>query len=153
MRIAVTTSLHPTPAELEAARAAGARWGLPVAARGRRSTAALAAEEQVEGLLVLTRAGSSLVLPPPRPTLSPEGAGERVHPWSPGMGAQRAKRVGRHVAAGRSEVPADRDPFFEAADLRPGDAVLDCTLGLGADALVAAVATGPAGRVVGIEGS
>jgi SAM-dependent methyltransferase len=69
------------------------------------------------------------------------------------MGALRAKRVAKQLAAGRPRVPADRDPFFEAADLRPGDAVLDCTLGLGADALVAAVAVGPSGRVVGIEGS
>ncbi|MGB8929791.1 MAG: class I SAM-dependent methyltransferase, partial [Anaeromyxobacteraceae bacterium] len=42
---------------------------------------------------------------------------------------------------------------FEVSGIRPGDAVLDCTLGLGADALVAAVAAGAAGRVVGIEGS
>jgi hypothetical protein len=40
-----------------------------------------------------------------------------------------------------------------AAGLGAGDAVLDCTLGLGADALVAAAAVGPGGRVLGLEAS
>jgi hypothetical protein len=69
------------------------------------------------------------------------------------MGALRAKRVARLLAAGACADDAERDPFFEASGIREGDAVLDCTLGLGADALVAAVAVGPSGRVVGIERS
>ncbi len=143
MRIAVTTSLHPSPEEAEAASVAARRWGLLLATRGARSTAQLREEEGVEGLLVLTRRGASLVLPP----------GERVHVWSPGMGALRAKRVARQLAEGPPADGAERDPFFEATGIREGDAVLDCTLGLGADALVAAVAAGSSGRVVGIEGS
>jgi 16S rRNA (guanine1516-N2)-methyltransferase len=173
LRIAVTTSLHPSPAEAEAARAAARRWGLPLAERRNRSLGDLRAAEAVDGLLLLTARSAKLWLPPPspglppdaelslspataqppHPALSPEGSGERVMAWSPGMGALRAKRVAKQLALGRPRVPAERDPFFEAADLRPGDAVLDCTLGLGADALVAAVAVGAAGRVVGIEGS
>lgn len=144
MRIAVTTPLEPSPAEEAAARAAAARWGFPYAERGRASAEEARASAGADGLLVLSRAKSMLVLPV---------SGERVITWSPGMGALRAKRVARQLAADRPRVPADRDPFFEAAGLRPGDAVLDCTLGLGADALVAAVAVGPEGRVVGIEGS
>jgi SAM-dependent methyltransferase len=54
---------------------------------------------------------------------------------------------------GRPVSPTDRDPFLEAAGIRPGDEVLDATLGLGADALVAAAACGPGGRVVALEGS
>jgi hypothetical protein len=68
------------------------------------------------------------------------------------MGALRSKRVARQLANGAPGA-ADRDPFFEASGILPGDAVLDCTLGLGADALVAAVAAGPRGHVLGIEGS
>ena len=45
------------------------------------------------------------------------------------------------------------DTLVRLADLRPGDTVLDCTLGLGQDALVCARAVGPAGRVVGLEAS
>jgi 16S rRNA (guanine1516-N2)-methyltransferase len=43
------------------------------------------------------------------------------------------------------------DPLVAAADLRPGERVLDATLGLGGDALLAAQATGAA--VVGVEAS
>ena len=44
-----------------------------------------------------------------------------------------------------------RDPFVETLGLRPGMSVLDCTLGLASDALVAAYAVGPSGRVLGLE--
>jgi len=55
--------------------------------------------------------------------------------------------------AGAAADPSERDPLLEAAEIRPGDLVLDATLGLGADALVAAAACGPAGRVVALEAS
>src|SRR5512133_2551697 len=101
VRIAVTTALHPSREEEQAAGAAAARWSLPLAARGGRSTAEVRVAEGVEALLVLTRLGASLVLPPEpsRPAGAGERvdprSGERVHVWSPGMGALRAKRVGR----------------------------------------------------------
>lgn len=40
-----------------------------------------------------------------------------------------------------------------AMGLRGGDSVLDCTMGLGADAIVAAYATGPCGSLVALEAS
>ncbi len=67
------------------------------------------------------------------------------------MGALRAKRLSRRDT--RDVPPTARDPFLDAAGLCVGDEVLDCTVGLGADALVAATAVGPAGRVVGVEAS
>jgi 16S rRNA (guanine1516-N2)-methyltransferase len=45
----------------------------------------------------------------------------------------------------------DTDPLVRAGELRPGDRVLDATLGLGRDALVAAWAVGPDGAVLGVE--
>lgn len=45
------------------------------------------------------------------------------------------------------------DHMVEAMSLEPGDSVLDCTLGLGADAIVASFTTGPLGKVIGIEHS
>jgi len=53
----------------------------------------------------------------------------------------------RLVRARQGEV----DPLVRAAGLEPGDVVLDATLGLGGDALVAAHATGA--KVIGIESS
>jgi hypothetical protein len=140
VRVAVTTPLDPSPEERDAARSAAVRWGLPFADRGRGSLAEAQATAAVEALLVLSRRGAKLVL---------DGVARE---WSPGMGALRAKRVARQLAT-EDFAGTERDPFFEASGLRPGDTLLDCTLGLGADALVAAVAVGPSGRVVGIEGS
>ena len=58
---------------------------------------------------------------------------------SAGMAFLRVLRAGR----------GEEDPLVAAAGLREGDRVLDATLGLGGDALVAAQATGE--RVVGLE--
>jgi hypothetical protein len=49
----------------------------------------------------------------------------------------------------RRALKGEVDPLVAHAALRPGDSVLDATLGLGGDALVAAHATGT--RVVGLE--
>jgi ubiquinone/menaquinone biosynthesis C-methylase UbiE len=67
------------------------------------------------------------------------------------MGALRAKRAAARATGGGDATT--RDPFLEAAGIRAGDHVLDCTVGLGADALVAATAAGPDGRVLGLEAS
>ncbi len=133
MRLAVTTPFRPTPAALSAARDAALRRSLPFQPRATRSLAEVAAAAEADALLVLGGFASLWVA----------GAEQR---WHPGMGGLRAKRLlkGERITG---------DSFLEAARLRPGDAVLDCTLGLGADALVAAAAVGPGGRVVGLESS
>ena len=61
--------------------------------------------------------------------------------FHPGMAHVRIKRL--------REGQSDR--MVAAMDLSPGMTVLDCTLGLGADAIVAAYAVGSAGRVAGLE--
>ncbi|HEX3031330.1 MAG TPA: class I SAM-dependent methyltransferase, partial [Bacillota bacterium] len=43
------------------------------------------------------------------------------------------------------------DAFIAAAGLKPGATLLDCTLGLAADAIVASHVCGPTGNVVGLE--
>lgn len=43
------------------------------------------------------------------------------------------------------------DAFIEACDLQKGNSLLDCTLGLGADAVMAKLAVGQDGYVTGIE--
>jgi len=48
---------------------------------------------------------------------------------------------------------SSNDPMISAMGLEPGWSVLDCTLGLATDALVAAFAVGTAGRVLGLESS
>jgi hypothetical protein len=140
VRLAVTTPLRPSPVEEADARAAAARHGLPYAPRGTHGLAAVLAAAGADAALLLSASRAVLA------------AGGEAHRWSPGMGALRAKRLRARLAGGPAD-PTAHDPFLEAAGLRDGDAVLDCTVGLGADALVAAVAVGPRGRVVGLEAS
>ncbi|WP_155590955.1 class I SAM-dependent methyltransferase [Lysinibacillus cavernae] len=61
--------------------------------------------------------------------------------FHPNSAAFRLKRIARGEA----------EPFLEAAQLQQGDTVLDCTLGLAADAMLAAYTVGEVGRVVGLE--
>lgn len=46
----------------------------------------------------------------------------------------------------------ENDPFADAAKLGNGMSVLDCTLGLASDAIVASYLVGREGRVIGLEG-
>lgn len=65
--------------------------------------------------------------------------------FTPGMAALRVKRLGTKVGGD--------DTLIRLCELKPGDSVLDGTLGLGADALVCARVVGPQGRVIGVEAS
>ncbi|MGE5404149.1 MAG: class I SAM-dependent methyltransferase [Candidatus Saccharibacteria bacterium] len=63
--------------------------------------------------------------------------------YHPSMGKTRAA----HLRKGKPDV------MVEAMALEAGMSVLDCTMGLGADALVASYVVGPAGRVLAVESS
>lgn len=47
----------------------------------------------------------------------------------------------------------EKDYMLEAMNLKGGSSLLDCTLGLGADAIVASFVIGEAGKIVGLESS
>lgn len=63
--------------------------------------------------------------------------------FHPSMSVVRIKRM----------LAGEPDTAVEKSRICPGDSVLDCTLGMGADAIVFAHAVGPSGKVVGIEQS
>jgi len=138
--VIVTTPLRPSPDDEREARAAAARHALPFAPRGNGPLQATLAAAGAEAALVLSSTAALLRV------------GEASQRWSAGMGLIRMRRTLARLD-GRPVSPTDRDPFLEASGIRPGDAVLDATLGLGADALVAAAACGPGGRVVALERS
>ncbi|SEM82096.1 Putative SAM-dependent methyltransferase [Mesobacillus persicus] len=48
-------------------------------------------------------------------------------------------------------LKGESDPFIEATQLKAGMSILDCTLGLASDSIVASFAVGESGRVAGIE--
>ncbi|MBH8598332.1 class I SAM-dependent methyltransferase [Thermoactinomyces sp. CICC 10523] len=61
--------------------------------------------------------------------------------FHPNMSALRIKQL----------IGGDTDAMVSVAGMREGDRVLDCTLGMGADSIVASFAVGPSGRVVALE--
>ena len=61
--------------------------------------------------------------------------------YHPNAAAFRLKRLAK----------GEIDPMIEICQLRAGESFLDCTLGLGADSLVAQYIVGTSGRVVGVE--
>jgi len=70
----------------------------------------------------------------------PKGAEARFF-FHPNSAAFRLKRVAR----------GEQDPFLQATQLQEGDSFLDCTLGMGADAMLAAFKVGVNGKIVGLE--
>ncbi|NLB17158.1 MAG: class I SAM-dependent methyltransferase [Syntrophomonadaceae bacterium] len=112
---------------LEFAAEAGIRYS----PRQDRSLALVMEDERVSWVVVWEREGPLLYR-----------GGERFF-YHPSMGKNRVSRLRR----------GESDPLVQAFDLGPGMEVLDCTLGLGADALVISYVVGSTGRVVGIESS
>ncbi|NTX36809.1 class I SAM-dependent methyltransferase [Myxococcus sp. CA033] len=129
--LAVTTSTKVDAAQLQEARAVAARWGLPFLPRRSKEGIAPWLGTKVEALLVVGGDGVTL--------WEPEGS----FGFHAGMAHLRLMRL-------RAGEP---DTFVRVAELGAGDSVLDCTLGLAQDALVASLAVGPSGRVVGLEKS
>lgn len=127
----VTTSRRAAESEFHRAGSLAQELGWPYASRGGRS---------IDQLRQLWACPSVVVVRPDRSELD---TGDERFFYHPGMAIRRIE----NLASGRS------DPMVRAIQLKPGDRVLDCTLGLAADALVAAYVVGPGGRVVGLESS
>jgi len=129
-----TTSRQADPASWRHAVEWAARLDVRAVPRAGRSLPTLCRAEGVEGALVLS--------PERPPTFMPADGGAGYY-YHPGMALTRIRNLENGLG----------DPMVTAMALRPGDAVLDCTLGRAADALVASFVVGPAGRVVGVESS
>lgn len=63
--------------------------------------------------------------------------------FHPGMAVPRIKMLKKN----------EPDPMIQAMDIREGDSVLDCTLGMGTDAIVASFILGEQGSITGLEDS
>jgi 16S rRNA (guanine1516-N2)-methyltransferase len=118
----VTTAPSGDPAE---ARELAQRFGLRAEPRGERTLEQLLQDENP--VLVLAARRADLY------------ERERVYRATVGMAFLRVLRARK----------GETDPLVAHAALEPGDSVLDATLGLGGDALVAAHATGS--RVIALE--
>ncbi|NLI13747.1 MAG: class I SAM-dependent methyltransferase [Peptococcaceae bacterium] len=85
----------------------------------------------VDGLLVVSAQRTSFI------------CGGQEFFFHPGLARLRIKELKNGKA----------DQMIKAMSLMPGESVLDCTLGPGADAIVASYVSGPNGRVTGLEAS
>jgi hypothetical protein len=112
---------------LEFAREAG----IPYCQRYDRSREKIRLDEGVEGVVIWQPEG---------PVLYQD---EKTFFFHPSMGKNRLARLRR----------GQPDVMVTAMKLEPGMKVLDCTLGLAADALVASYCVGVEGEVLGIEAS
>ncbi len=131
LAFAVTTSSRPSPRELASVHCLAGETGYRYVPRAHRSLAGMAADEGLAGLIVVERGNLALWI---------AGRCLRYHP---NMAKLRilALEQGKH------------DILVDALQLKLGDRVLDCTCGLGADAIVAACKVGATGRVRTLEAS
>jgi 16S rRNA (guanine1516-N2)-methyltransferase len=131
--LGVTVSGRAGPEAVAQARQRALAWGLPWFERPAQGGLEPLLAGAVKALLVY--GGTGWVLRDAQGQLG----------CSPGMARVRIKRLLTGVQM--------EDFLVRLGELRPGDQVVDGTLGLAADALVCAHVVGPAGRVVGIEAS
>lgn len=127
--LVVTTALRSGRDERERAEALAAGLGCSCVPREGRSLEDLGRLTGADGMVVVSRERVSLI------------AGGQELFFHPGLAKLRIKEL----AAGKT------DQMVKAMGLRPRDRVLDCTVGLAADALVAGYAVGDGGRVLGLE--
>ncbi|MFD0771524.1 class I SAM-dependent methyltransferase [Bacillus sp. CGMCC 1.60114] len=83
-----------------------------------------------------------LVVGKNRLAIYPQGTEESFF-FHPNSAMFRVKRLMR----------GEHDPFLQAAQIEEGMTVLDCTLGMASDSIVASYAVGEAGQVTGLEGN
>lgn len=126
----ITTGLEPGEKTLAHADELAKIFELPLIPRRDASIAQLRRQYQDEAVLVVSAKGARLERP-----------GQPAFFFHPNNAAFRIKRLER----------GDTDIMLSVCQIHPGDDVLDATLGLGADAIVFAHATGTSGRVVGVE--
>lgn len=131
MHFIVTTGLKPNYDLILAGQAIAKELNAPFVHRENRSIPDLKAAYQVELILLTTKKGLIANMP----------EGELFFHLN--MAQLRIK----NLLAGKP------DHMIEAMGLKEGMSVLDCTLGLGADALVSSFITGAGGLVVGLESS
>lgn len=131
MKIIVTTGYRPAPEIVKAAGELAQHLDAPYIPRNSMSLDSMRTKYHSDQILVVGKKRIQLVMP------------DGVYFFHIGMAKLRIKslRDGKY------------DHMAMAMGISPGDRVLDCTLGLGTDAIVASYLTGSTGGVVGVEAS
>lgn len=131
MDLIVTTVQHPSPSITQIGRDIAEKLNVSFIERNRLSLAAIRERYKVGNIIVSTTGGP----------IVHTSNGEYFFHLS--MAELRIKNL----------INGKHDHMVTAMELSPGMSVLDCTLGLGTDAVVASFVTGENGLVVGLESS
>jgi 16S rRNA G966 N2-methylase RsmD len=126
----VTTSHDSSAKEIEQAADLAVTLSVPYVERNRASLDKLYKLFNLDGVLIVSKEG-----------LRYESSGNPSFFFHPNLSVVRLKQW----------TKGENDAMVRTANLLEGDHVLDCTLGMGADAIVASFVTGSTGRVVGLE--
>lgn len=127
----VTTSLRSGMDLNDLADRISAETGVPRVSRDNLSLGALLGQYEADGAIIV-EAGRVFFT---------DGSVEFF--FHPGLAVLRIAEIRK----------GKNDQMIAAMDLKPGQRVLDCTLGLGNDALVAGYVAGESGQVLGLESS
>ncbi|CAM2787267.1 class I SAM-dependent methyltransferase [Paenibacillus sediminis] len=128
----ITTGDAPAAHIVERAKKLAAETGVNYVPRNKMSLAKLKQKYNDDEIIVVVEGGARLF----------SSSGQSLH-FHPSMGFVRAKRL----------LKGESDPMLDAARVEPGDIILDCTAGLGTDAIVFALKVGSRGKVIALESS
>ncbi len=126
LTIGVTTAKRTNQRQLEVVEGLIKQFNLPFFARNKRSINSILKQHHLDYLFVIE--SDKLYL----------SDGTSKFFWHPNTAILKLKEN-------------NGGPLIKALDLKRGDHVLDCTLGLGADALLIANAIGESGKVIALE--
>ena len=127
----VTTSLGARADQFALAARISVETGITYAARGTKTINELQDKWKTDGIVVVEPLRITCII------------GESEFFFHPAMAVIRIKEI----KSGKN------DQMIKAMDLHQGQRLLDCTLGLATDAIVASYILGPGGFVLGIENS
>ncbi|MCG1009418.1 class I SAM-dependent methyltransferase [Salinicoccus sp. ID82-1] len=126
----ITTGGRSDSPTIEYAGEIAASYGHPYIARRKKSISALKDEYQ-QDITVVSRKGIS-VIPLDK---------ETAMTFHPNMAMVRARRL----------MNSEEDPFISALGLKTGMKLLDCTMGLASDSIIASLVAGSSGQVTAVE--
>jgi len=128
LNLVVTTVQHPSDEAKALAEGIANELNIPFVPRSKHSLMSIKIHYQVDNLVVVTQKG---------PLVNTPGGDYFFHL---NMAQLRIKNI----------VKGQHDHMVSAMSLQPGMSVLDCTIGLATDAIVASFVMGPTGKVHGL---
>jgi 16S rRNA (guanine1516-N2)-methyltransferase len=126
----VSTSVHAGAKEMQAARALALSLGVSYVERGGGSLSHLFQCVHKDEVIIVSKQGWRYE----------DCSGNRFS-FHPNLSTLRVKQL----------IKGGSDSLVSCSGMRPGDEVLDCTLGMGADAIVSSFVVGEMGKVVALE--